>query len=511
MAEEIFFSAETCAFCHSKGAGALVDEAGRDVSIWHDWQGSMMANAFRDPVFRAKLETELERSPGLEAVIQDKCTRCHAPMGRTQHYHDGGKDYGLAEAEGGELAEDGVSCALCHQIQPDHLGEAGSFSGHYVVEGKREIYGPYEDVFTMPMRHHLDMTPMKGEQISDSGLCGSCHVLFTPVVDGEGRVHGEFPEQTVYLEWLNSDYAEGARERSCQECHLRRAEGAVKITRRPPWLETKREPFRQHTFDGGNSAVLALLREEAEKEHWHVREEQLEEAVGRAGEMLGRAVELKIGTTRSGGQLGIDLAVRNRTGHKLPTGYPARRVWVHLRVMAADGVVVFESGGWDEELGDVRGLDEPYEVHHDVIERGDQVQVYQSVMGDLDGVMTHTLLRAASYLKDNRIPPRGFRSDGPEVAHTRVAGKAVGDEDFNRGDDGEGTGMDVVHYRVAVGEARYPLRVEAELCYQSVSSSFLRDVLDGEGEAKGMLRKRLEGADLGPVRMAVVSCEVGGD
>jgi len=41
-----------------------------------------------------------------------------------------------------------------------------------------------------------------------------------------------------------------------------------------------------------------------------------------------------------------DIAVTNRSGHKLPTSYPSRRVWVHLRVRDdSSGATVFESGG----------------------------------------------------------------------------------------------------------------------------------------------------------------------
>lgn len=110
--EDLFFTAEVCGFCHSSGSGALVDESGKDVSIWHEWSGSMMANAFRDPLFQAKIASEVERNPQLESIIEDKCTRCHAPMGRTQWYHDGNRAYAMEQAEESDLAGDGVSCAL---------------------------------------------------------------------------------------------------------------------------------------------------------------------------------------------------------------------------------------------------------------------------------------------------------------------------------------------------------------------------------------------------------------
>ena len=35
---------------------------------------------------------------------------------------------------------------------------------------------------------------------------------------------------------------------------------------------------------------------------------------------------------RGDGRIVVELGVSNRGGHKLPTAYPSRRVWLHLRV-----------------------------------------------------------------------------------------------------------------------------------------------------------------------------------
>jgi hypothetical protein len=40
----------------------------------------MMANATRDPFWQAKVRSELNRTPELSQAINDKCSRCHAPM-----------------------------------------------------------------------------------------------------------------------------------------------------------------------------------------------------------------------------------------------------------------------------------------------------------------------------------------------------------------------------------------------------------------------------------------------
>jgi hypothetical protein len=49
-----------------------------------------------------------------------------------------------------------------------------------------------------------------------------------------------------------------------------------------------------------------------------------------------------------------------------------------------------------------------YEPHSRKIRRPDEVQIYESVIGDQAGVPTTGLLTAVRFLKDNRLLPRGF-------------------------------------------------------------------------------------------------------
>ena len=42
--------------------------------------------------------------------------------------------------------------------------------------------------------------------------------------------------------------------------------------------------------------------------------------------------------------LRVELAITNLAGHKLPSAYPSRRVWIHLTVKDDQGDVQFESG-----------------------------------------------------------------------------------------------------------------------------------------------------------------------
>ena len=478
-AQELFANSVECALCHTSVPGALVDSDGNDLSIYHDWSSTMMANSFRDPVFRAKLESERERNPQLSAVIEDKCLTCHAPMTRAQHIRDGGELYTAGQAEQSSLAADGVSCTLCHQIQPDGLGTEPNFSGHFSVGDHREIYGPYRDVFENPMLNHVNYRPLYADHVHESALCGTCHTLFTPYVDNTGRVSGEFPEQTPYLEWLNSSYASADNGRSCQDCHMPRIDEPVKITNRPPWLKNRQSPFWKHHFIGGNAFVLEMLRTHPEAAELDASSDDFQRTIKRTERRLreeAATVSVDAGRGESG-NLRITVTVENKTGHKFPSGFPVRRAWLQLQLRDKSGTIIFDSGSWDEH-GEIIGLDEGFEPHYELITSADQVQIYQAVMGDVDDKPTFTLLRAAGYLKDNRLVPAGYLEAGPMTEHTKITGKARLDENFNKAAGREGSGTDQLVYEVAVDNSGFPFEIKTSLLYQTVPPKFIGDLLE---------------------------------
>jgi hypothetical protein len=167
----------------------------------------------------------------------------------------------------------------------------------------------------------------------------------------------------------------------------------------------------------------------------------------------------------SAGRLLVDVTVENQAGHKLPTGYPSRRVWLHLTVRDRTGRSVFESGALDSNgsiQGNINDADpQRVERHYAEITRPDEVQIYESVMADANGNPTTGLLSAVRFLKDNRLLPRGFDKATAEP-RTAVIGGAADDSDFVGG-------CDRVRYVVDVSGGEGPFRVDVELRYQPIA------------------------------------------
>lgn len=468
----LFSGSGPCAFCHDQWGAALRDRKGNDLSIASDWRGTVMAHAFQDPFWRARLEAEVEEHAELKSFIEDKCQTCHAPMTRTQARQDGTGPLGFAAGLADPLSAEGVSCTLCHQVQDESLGRPESFSGGYQVGTRRLIFGPYDEVVAMPMRRHVGYTPQFGRHTQESELCATCHTLYTPILDDTGKVTGQFPEQTPYLEWRNSIYPK--RGQTCQECHMTRVEEPIKISARPPWLGP-RKPFWRHQFVGGNALMLRLLAAGDGAGAALAEPEQFGPLIAAARQQLERAAKLRVKASREKDRAVLKVEVENLAGHKFPTGYPYRRAWLHVQVIDTGGRTVFESGGVDQ--GRIRGLKAGYAPHYDQLTEPSQVQIYQAVMGDARGAPTWSLLQARSYVKDNRLPPRGFSNTAEGASDTRIRGQAQRDDNFNR----KGSGADRVTYRIKLDGTTGPLRAEVTLLYQAIPPESVDRLLAGSG------------------------------
>jgi hypothetical protein len=471
--ESLFHTSDNCMACHN----GLITPSGEDVSIGSDWRASMMANSARDPYWQAAVRREILDHPESREAIEDECSKCHMPMTRFAANAAGGKGVIFAHLPAGaganpadQFAIDGVSCSVCHQITAENLGTAESFVGRFSVDTtnppeERTIFGPFEIERGQSTIMHsaTGFTPTRAGQVQMSEMCATCHTLITHALDPRGEVLGELPEQMPYQEYLEWEFSAYRTQNSCQDCHLPTVEQPIPIA---AVLGEPREGFSRHDFRGGNFFILNMLNRYRTELAVEALSQELELAAQRAKTHLqSESSMLTIDRAEiRDGMLEIEVSVANLAGHKFPTAYPSRRVWLQLTARDGSGQIVFESGAFNAN-GSIQGNDNDadptrYEPHYDVIRSSEEVQIYESVMADQFGRITTGLLSGLGYVKDNRLLPLGFDKTMAEEA-IAVLGNAMTDEDFLGGSD-------TVRYILDVAAGQGPFVVEAALWYQPI-------------------------------------------
>ncbi|MBK7383826.1 MAG: T9SS type A sorting domain-containing protein [Flavobacteriales bacterium] len=503
---EYFIASGNCYGCHGIDTMGVVwanhDAQGRDVNVPDAWRSTMMGNSARDPFWLAKVSHEVTVNPDHAAVLEDRCTACHAPLGRHNKHMVGGGLYSVGDLAFDLLGQDGVSCMACHKQRPDSLGL--SFSGDLHFEHDRIIYGPFDEVFTGAMQSFLNIEPRFGAHINHAALCGGCHTLITNTVDLDGELSGDhFVEQATYHEWLNSIYGNGsspANAITCQGCHVPRTGDGIVLAALYDWL-TPRSPFGEHHMAGANVFMLELLKNNLNELGLTASSTQFDTTVARTTRMLQQntlIMETSI-ANRDADTAWIDVDLINLAGHRFPSGYPSRRAFIELLVLNQENDTLFQSGRWNGAY-EVIGHDPEWEPHHDVITSPDQAQIYEMVMGDVNGNKTTVLERAKEPLKDNRLAPLGFTSTHYAYDTTGVFGVPIADVDWNRTEAGdEGSGADITHYHVPMSGYTGAIRIEARVWYQSAPPRWMEEMFDHNTPAIDTFRTLFQAADGTPV------------
>lgn len=538
-----FTDSQNCALCHAsaKTAQAMRDARDRGVAPYDLWSGSMMANSAVDPYWRAAVSAETLATPSQKSLIEEVCTRCHAPMrdpavGQATSKHPAPQSANSGRAASGALSEnkpdekllafleptsahgklasDGVSCTVCHQISPEGLGSDESFTGGFVLNKQSLIYGPHANPVTMPMQRHVGYTPTQSDHILTSAMCATCHTLITESHQPTGELNGgRLHEQSPYLEWRNSSFnneVDSSRNtgRSCQNCHMpvTDVDGqaiATRLAHNPggrdfPFLGP-RQPFGRHTFAGGNSFMLALLRDNRKQLGIETSTSIFDSAIVEARKMLStQTAKLEIELVQSTNATPtLEVAVKNLAGHKFPTAYPSRRAWLQVVARDATMKVVYSSGTFNKrgQLVDQQGVElaseragGPVQPHYRVISRPGEVQIYESIMGDIAGEPTFTLLRGSQFIKDNRLLPQGWSSGHADAEATQPQGIDQ-DSDFVAGEDR-------VTYQLPVAPGVYEVTVS--LHFQSLSSRYIDELLRFDSPAINAFRDMYTKADCTP-------------
>ena len=436
-------------------------------------------------------------------------------------------------AEYGNLARDGISCTVCHRVADTALGTEASFTGNWVAGAADTIFGPFDDVMVKPMENALGVTPQLGEQIKNSDLCGTCHNILLPVFNNDGSPHpittadGSVVtasyEQTTHLEWTNSVFARGDTFQSCQDCHMPTHYKSVDLagtrianiesndfaptTHRLPDEEitlAPREQYARHSLHGLNLFLNEMFQQFplllGIRQIDYMGASTTQPALITAAESMQRMAEqesadigihdLKLDPRT--GALGATVKVINKTGHYLPSGVGFRRLFIEFTVLDSDGELLWASGrsnalgvileGTSETpLATEQGVGQrEYQPHHQVIERGDQAQIYQERIKDSDGFLTTSFLRRVHQVKDNRLRPAGF---DPQMFRDNASvfirmlgvleGEAANDPHYS---DPALTGSDEIRYAVqlAPAQAQRVAEVRAVLYSQSIPPSYLQ-------------------------------------
>ncbi|MEE8183708.1 MAG: hypothetical protein V3T95_00210 [Acidobacteriota bacterium] len=170
------------------------------------WQGGMMANAGRDPLFWATVAiAEQDFLPGTGGV-GDLCLHCHSVKGWVEGRSTPTNGSGLDPNTDGE----GIMCEFCHLLtNPDQLntipsppegtyieeqngdfvaydettGEGYYGGAQYVLNSGGTRLGPYTD-------HGAKHDAIPSAYNRDARLCGTCHDVSNPVVGDLAHNHG---------------------------------------------------------------------------------------------------------------------------------------------------------------------------------------------------------------------------------------------------------------------------------------------------------------------------------
>lgn len=235
-----------------------------------------------------------------------------------------------------------------------------------------------------------------------------------------------------------------------------------------------RSPFYQHVFVGGNVFMGQILQRNSADLEVTASSAHFETIIAAARRQVEtQAASLMLDQVAvQNGQLIAQVVLQSQVGHKFPAGFPSRRAWLHITLLGGDGSTIFESGAVSAD-GRIRGNDNDddpsrFEPHYTELASSDQVQIYEAIMLDVTGAVTTTLLRAASYAKDNRLLPAGFDLASPNSA-IAIYGAAAQDDDF-------APGGDRLALKIDLGQAQGPFTLQVELLYQTIAFRWAENI-----------------------------------
>jgi hypothetical protein len=478
--------AGNCAACHGNY------DVTTEIEPHRTWATSMMAMSARDPMFWAGLAVAVQDAPGSEHF----CVRCHVPARFLS-----GDALPLMPDTLTNIELQGVNCSFCHRLVDSEYVEGVSpaedvsildalsnsnqvppqgSNARYIFAPTDERRGPFTDINSFT---HTPAPTIVSPFHQESEFCWNCHDVSNPllekmpggtfqlaVLDSEHSTHSQedmFPLHRTYAEWKNSYYftiggiqhngrfggndaVHGGFMEVCQDCHMPDFEG-FGCSIAPPL----RPNIPQHSFLGANTWVQRAVHSMYPESETFLTDALVDAAVERNIDFLQRAGDLLL--TKVGSNLRVRII--NRTGHKLPTGFPdGRRMWINVKFFAFDDTLVGEHGGYDFDTADLdAGSTKVYEAKMGI----DATQAVAT--GLPEGETLHFML-ANTVMKDNRIPPIGYEPGIAEANGTKPVGASYA----------SGQHWDDTLFAIPAGAARAVVTIYYQVTSKEFAE-FLRD------------------------------------
>ena len=518
--------------------------------IYERWRGSMMSQSARDPVMWAALSVANQDAPN----VGDYCLRCHVSRGWLEGRSSPADGSSFTPVD----LRAGVACEVCHRLVDNvpsttdvaagldltlraQLELSGTLPPQTLVGNAMLILDPYDNrrgPFELPIdpphpldTYKTDLFDQAGDPVARSRACGYCHNVSNPTLswteDPPGNAPAQFwpndadtpppafgpssepgalfPIERTFDEWRASDYAQpggvlapafagsqpNGRVGACPDCHMPRMTGKAVIL--PTGVNrdcVTTGCLPEHELVGGNAWIPLILQDTRWRLHSAANAETLDVTAARARSMLARAATLTatLTTTVTGPQ--ITVRVTNESGHKLPTGYPeGRRIWINVKAFNDASTLVYESGSYDTAtavLTDDAAL-KIYEANLGI------TPAWAAQINKPAGESFHFVLNN-TYIKDNRIPPRGYTVANFDQPGLRPVGATYADGQF----------WDETHYDLPSNTRR----VEVALYYQTASKEYIDFLRENGGVDGATLGQLWDDSKSPPVEMATVSLEL---
>ncbi len=297
----------------------------------------------------------------------------------------------------------------------------------------------------------------------------------------------EFHEQTTYFEWQNSVYqderapVDRQRRQSCQDCHMPKMYKGVPLAFRIaniedityPFVDFRapdkditlkvRDSFSRHTLVALNLFANQMFQQfncvmgVADSDYMYPYALDGSTPITGLVTNMNSSLELADDTAdvdvqsinKTTNTLDVTVRVTNKAGHSFPSGVEFRRAFVEFVVLDAQGRALWASGQTNTKGEIIEGvsgavlpteyfnndprLGQDFQPHYfkgagsqqgRAITEQYQVQIYEELVKDSDGKFTNSFVRLDEHVKDNRLLPLGWRTNGHNAQFTSPFGAA---------------------------------------------------------------------------------------